>query len=83
MNDTTHPSLTEMVTEQAWDDAAEVFGLMCPLTRQNCHSLCACYEESRTTTACRGTCEDIAFRGDGYTSGRCDVFGFDIGAYRD
>ncbi|ACV21882.1 Uncharacterised protein [Slackia heliotrinireducens] len=77
-------SFTDIISGDPWDAYnGEVFPLFCPLTTRNCHSKCACFKERRTTTAFRGTDEDVAYREDGYTFGTCTVFDFDIGAYRD
>lgn len=66
-----------------WTDWAEVFPLMCPMTGRNCHSKCACYRDERTETTAIGTELDLAYRVDGYTSGRCEKFGFAITTNRD
>jgi len=76
-------SFTNTITGKAWGETGEVFALMCPMTQKNCHSLCACFKENRTTTGYRGTPEDIAFRVDGHAFGQCELFEFYIGAYRD
>ena len=74
-------ALTNVLAGQPWDASAEAFPLMCPLTQTNCHSLCACFKEYRTTTSYRGTDEDVAFRCDGHAYGRCEFFKFEIGTY--
>ena len=82
-NNPTTTRFTNILTGQTWDATGDVFKLMCPITGTNCHSMCACFKEIRTTTTFRGTDEDLAFRGDGYAYGRCEFFKFDIGTYRD
>lgn len=66
-----------------WSGEAEVFPLMCPITGHNCHSLCTCYRDGRTSSLAIATPEDMLHRVDGYTFGRCTRFDFTICTDRD
>ena len=64
-----------------WDEGFgnHVFPFMCPDTGRCCHSMCACYSDSRE----RQLCPELHYRTDGYSSGMCVKYGVRIGRKQD
>ena len=71
------PCFHNILRDTPWDAfCSHVFPLMCPDTGRNCHSMCAAYLDDRTQHEHRTCCDlDLAYRTDGYTSGKCLKYG--------
>ena len=82
-NNATMFEIWDELNKCSWLDEAEVFPLMCPATGRNCHSLCVCYRDYRTSGIAIGTPEDRLHRVDGYTYGYCIRFDFTMNTDRD